>query len=378
MKRCTKCVTPESYPRSDIGSDGVCNFCTEYETRYRNWHASKADRQAKFQKLIDKAKRKRRKYDVLVPLSGGKDSSYVLYLATKVYQCRTLAFNYDNGFQSDIARKNIQSAVNRSGADLVVFKPNEAVQTQLYRHFMDHTGLFCPVCMRGVNAGQFTISQQFKVPLMLKGTSKRTEENVVPEIFQAGYISFFRNVLRRHPYQGSGNIDYYFTDRRLRDKIYRALYILSNGRLTFGTLDVQVPDYLDWDYRHIRDTIKSELGWETLPDRDEHVDCLADPTGHYLRKLRYNDLTPNTLRYSAEIRSGQMQRDEALACVENELQDGISDRNLQYFLDKLQMSHDELLASLKEPLRHMDYQKDDLLVASFKKARQMTGANDIT
>ena len=200
MKRCKKCVTPSSYPSTILNNERVCNYCIDYEKKYSKWCESKTTRENNFINLINSAKSKSKKYDVLVPLSGGKDSTYILYLITKKYKCKTLCYNFDNGFQSEIAKKNIQSAIDASGADLVTFKPNSKLLMRLYRHFLQHTGLFCPVCMRGIYVGQFTTCKQFNIPLVLKGSSRRTEETLVPEIFQDGRLSFFKNVLKKYPF----------------------------------------------------------------------------------------------------------------------------------------------------------------------------------
>jgi len=358
VQLCSKCVTPASYPRISFDATGVCSHCREFERRYRDWQKSQTERTRRLEGLIAWAKRKRRPYDALVPLSGGKDSTYVLYLATKRYQLRTLAFTFDNGFQSDIARKNICEAINRSGADHIVVRPSATLLGALYRHFMEHTGLFCPVCMRGIYAATFALTRQFRVPLVLKGTSARTEERVTPEIFQDGRLSFFKQVLARHPFEQSCGL--FDCDRSFLQKLRHGLFLLFGQRVRFGTVEIQVPDFLDWNYDEIYKTISSEMGWRSLPDRDEHVDCLVEPVAQYLRKVRVPDLTPSMLRYSAEIRVGQRERRAALEQIGRErLRPGLP-QELPIFLERLGVSEEWFRAQLKDPFRHMQFQKEDL------------------
>ena len=132
-------------------------------------------------------------------------------------------------------------------------------------------------------------------------------------------------------------------------------------------MDVQVPDYLDWNYHEIYDIIRNEMGWEALPDRDEHVDCLADPAVHYLREIRCGDLTQNTLRYSAEIRSGQRERSEALDLIKEEMIQGVNVDYINYFLSKLEITPYDLSCFMKNPLRHLEYQREDWSMRVFKK-----------
>jgi hypothetical protein len=369
MKRCTRCVTPDTYPGITLNRDGVCAHCLEYEEAFSDWGNSQQDRTAQFHRLLELARKKSKTYDVLVPLSGGKDSTYVLYLAAIKYGLKVLCYNFDNGFKSEVAHRNIESAVRAAGADLIVVKPHEELLVRLYRHFLEHTGMFCPVCMRGIYYGQFLTARQFRIPLVLNGTSQRTEEYLVPEIFQDGRLSFFANVLRRHPF--SEDIRPLFCDRSPKEKVCRALYILSKGKLFLGSIDVHLPDFLEWDYKHIYAVIRDEMGWNPLPDRDEHVDCLAEPAAHYLRQLRCPDLTPSTLRYSAEIRSGQMDRSHALKIVEKELRDGFDKTHVAHFLDRLGITFDDLDAHMTNNLRHMAFQKDSFAVSAFNKIRSL-------
>ena len=369
MKRCKRCLTPESYPGISLNQDGICNHCTDFEKTDSKWHESKNIKDIEFQNLINSAKKKSKKYDVLVPLSGGKDSTYVLYLATKKYKCKTLCYNFDNGFQSEIAKKNIQSAIDASGADLLTVKPNEILLMSLYKHFMKHTGMFCPVCMRGIGSGQFTTAKQFDIPLVLSGTSLRTEEKVVPEIFQDGGLLFFKNVLKQHPFEG--DIRSFYTDRGVKEKLYRLFYILSKGKISLGSLNIHLPDYFEWDYPEIYKKITEEMGWQALTDRDEHVDCLADPIVHHLRNIRCKDLTPNTLRYSAEIRAGLRDRSEALELINKEMITKTNKDYVEYFLNKVHITSDELELYMKDNLRHMDYQQNELHISLINKIRNI-------
>jgi hypothetical protein len=219
--------------------------------------------------------------------------------------------------------------------------------------------------MRGIYVTQYLTAQQFNIPLVLKGSSHRTEENLVPEIFQDGGLSFFKNFLNKFPFDD--DIRTFYTDRNFKAKVYKALYLLSNKKIILGALDIQLPDFIDWDYDEIYKTITIEMGWKALPDRDEHVDCLADPTVHYLRKIRCRDLTPNTLRYSAEIRSGQIDRSKALDLVEEEERHGINSKYIDYFLDELHITSDDLESYMVNNLRHMDYQKEGIIISTFRK-----------
>ncbi|MBI5472754.1 MAG: hypothetical protein HY961_10465 [Ignavibacteriae bacterium] len=370
MNRCTICVTPDSYPGLTLNTDGVCNHCEEYFKLYGDWRSSKAERKASFEKFVTIAKRRSRSYDALVPLSGGKDSTYVLYLASKVYKLRVLCYTFDNGFQSDVAKENIRAAAHASGADLVTYRPNPDMMMSLYRHFLKHAGMFCPVCMRGITAGEFMISDTFDVPLVLKGTSRRTEERLAPEIFQDGNISFFRKVLKQHPFDG--NVGALLYDRSLWGKLQRGMFLLSRGRLRTGRIDLYMPDYFEWNYAEIFRVISQEMGWKRLPDRDEHIDCIAEPLVHYyIREQKIPELTQSTLRYSAEIRDGQMTREDALRIVEQERQERKSPKETTPVLERLGITEEALATCVDHGVRHAQFQPSGLVTKIRARLRQL-------
>lgn len=371
MERCTRCVTPTSYPGLKVDAEGVCNHCREHEQRYSRWEDSQAQRAQQLESILRKARKRSVYYDALIPLSGGKDSTYVLYLATKELGLKVLCYTFVNGFQSEVARENIAAAVKASGADHFVYAPNRDLMMRLYRHFTEHTGMFCPVCMRGITVGNFVLSSLFRIPLVLNGTSERTEERPAPEFFQDGQLSYFKNVLKEHPFPEDVRALLY--DRTLVEKAQRALFLLSRGKIALGRMDVYLPDFVNWNYAKLYETITTKMGWRALPDRDEHVDCFADPVvHHYVRETRFPDLTPSTLRCSAVVRVGQMTRAEALDVVEREMRERAKPKEMQLFLDSVCMSEEEFLGHMKDGARHMRYQAHGpvkALVAALKSKR---------
>ena len=72
MKRCTRCVLPENYPRIGFSEAGVCNYCLTH----RKWEYKEKEELDKF---LEPFRNKGERYDCIVGISGGRDSSYALY-----------------------------------------------------------------------------------------------------------------------------------------------------------------------------------------------------------------------------------------------------------------------------------------------------------
>ncbi len=116
VRRCTRCILPESYPDIDFDSKGVCRMCREFDHRYQNidW----AFLEKKLIRMLGRYRGKgRSKYDCLVPFSGGKDSTYTLWLLKNKYGMNPLAFNVDNGFAEEGAQKFLSVGEKEVDAD---------------------------------------------------------------------------------------------------------------------------------------------------------------------------------------------------------------------------------------------------------------------
>ena len=120
MKICAKCVLPETFPGIRFNEAGVCNFCLDFKGEI----ALKEEKQEyyhKFQDLIKQVKGKN-DYDATLAYSGGKDSTYTLYLLKKVFKLQVLAITFDNGFLSEQAFKNTRTVTENLGVDSLIFK----------------------------------------------------------------------------------------------------------------------------------------------------------------------------------------------------------------------------------------------------------------
>ncbi len=101
ITRCTRCILPSNYPNIDFDEKGECRVCREFDEKYAkiDWKA----REAKLHKILKRYRGKGEKYDVMVPFSGGKDSSVVAALLVEALgKDRVLGVLMPKGIQDDI------------------------------------------------------------------------------------------------------------------------------------------------------------------------------------------------------------------------------------------------------------------------------------
>jgi hypothetical protein len=122
---CKRCLLTSEVPGVRIEESGMCSVCTGCERDWGAWDKDKVGKSRELDGILQRVQKKGRLYDVLVPLSGGKDSVYVLYYAKKMLKLKCLAVTFDNGFLSDHARKNIEKACTQLGVDhiLLLYEP---------------------------------------------------------------------------------------------------------------------------------------------------------------------------------------------------------------------------------------------------------------
>src|SRR5512138_2408704 len=115
---CTRCVSDTTIPNIKFDASGVCNFCKIQDALEADSQLNEQN-QARFRALIEKIKSEGRnkEYDCVVGVSGGRDSTYVLYNAIKL-GLRPLAVHFDNGWNSEIAVANIKRATTKLNVDL--------------------------------------------------------------------------------------------------------------------------------------------------------------------------------------------------------------------------------------------------------------------
>lgn len=116
---CSRCVTDAQTPEIHFDENNECNYCKQWDALNEAHPNDKISGQQTLLKLIEKIKTtgKKKKYNLVIGVSGGTDSTYLLHLA-KTHGLRPLAVHLDNGWNSSIAVTNIKKALDATGCDL--------------------------------------------------------------------------------------------------------------------------------------------------------------------------------------------------------------------------------------------------------------------
>lgn len=137
-KRCTRCVMDNSSDETiAFDKDGVCNYCRDAYLEMTQTYYPNEEGKEKLEKLLFDIKRdgSGKKYDCIMGISGGLDSSYLAYLG-KQWGLRVLAIHIDDGYDTDISKRNIEKLLKATGFDYEVIKPDEEQYNALTLAYM--------------------------------------------------------------------------------------------------------------------------------------------------------------------------------------------------------------------------------------------------
>jgi hypothetical protein len=351
LKRCTRCILPETFPHIKFNTEGVCSVCLDYDQRWAIWkQGGRAQTSQKLARIFDNVKKLGLKYDCLVPFSGGKDSAYVLYVCKHVYKLNALAFNFNNGFQTEEAIKNIQHAVKLLDVDLVTIGPRWSLLKELYRGFLSAAGETCTPCNMGIELGAYRIARQERIPLIVSGYSPRTEECSPKEVYFYDKNYFMKVASQGTTLTGSLYQDLEGDTPFAASFFYKKLsnlghkYFIRTASLRLASwfnipMRINLPEYIEWNEDEIFETLKNKMNWAASRVGKDHTDCEISPVKNYLRYQHWG-FSGKVQKYAALVRDGQMSRDTALALIQDDGQTPAE--SLAILLNRLELPASQL------------------------------------
>ncbi|MFH2094507.1 MAG: hypothetical protein ABIJ16_02310 [Bacteroidota bacterium] len=304
MQTCTRCILNDSYPGISFNEEGVCSICSS-----RKLFVPFGEE--KLRAIFEATKLKGRKFDALVPLSGGKDSTYILFLAVKKFGLRVMTMTYDNGLLSDMARDNINKAVGIAGVEHVFYKADISLQQKVYEVMLKYSGDFCGACDIATNASVLKASSDYRTPLILYGTSPLEDDSFLPDSIQD--VRRFKHIMK---------LSGLFSNKEIRDYLIlpRMNHVYQYTRTKTGKFGkVVCPLYYlpNPSDQEMGDIIKKEMGW-TEPESiayTKHFDCIAEPLTNHIRQKIYG-YERHLCQYSNMIRRKEISREKALGYYE--------------------------------------------------------------
>ncbi len=328
MRRCTCCILPEHYPGIQFDETGICNYCRTHQ----RWEYLGDEALREF---LEPFRNKASKYDCVMGISGGRDSSYMLYYLTRVCHLRVLAYTVDNGFYTETAKQNIRRMTDILRVDLVVEQNGylkrcvrDNISAWLRRPSAAMVPMICCGCRLGV-ARLFRCTKQHGVSLLALSMKTPVETGLLKQALLVDNLLAGRLTKRKGlaqlvgvAYEATRN-PYYW--KPYSTGVYLAEYFAFFG---FGAAQkllcpsqktLELFRYVEWNEDRILATIRSELGWKS-PDgvlSTWRFDCRLSFLKNYFLAATIG-ITEKEDCLSAMIREGMISREAALERLESE------------------------------------------------------------
>ena len=366
-KICKNCVMDTSDSKISFNDKGVCDHCqTFYKKILPNWDTSEKG-EAKLIKLLDQIKKegKNKDFDCIMGMSGGIDSSYLLYVMKEKYNLRPLVFHVDAGWNSQIAVNNIERLIDGLDLDLytdvIDWEEIKGLQLSFFKSGVSH--IDTPQD-HAFFATMYKFASKHKIKYILTGANYSTEciRNPLEWMyFQSDSIQL-KDI---HKNFGKKPLKDYPITNILWHKIY--LPYIKGIKL------VKPLDYIPYHKDEAMQLLVDKFGYQKYPQKHFESRFTRFYESYWLPKRFGYDT--RKVQYSSLILTNQMTRDEALSKLGSLPYDESTIKNdFEYIANKLSISIDELQHYMDMPKKtYRDYKSQDKIYYLGAKVMQMLG-----
>ncbi len=330
---------------------GVCNHCNEYQELYVKNPKTKAQKDNELQELITllKTNGKGKEYDCIAGISGGVDSTYVLYLLKK-YGIRPLVVHLDNGWNSELATMNIENAIKILCFDLYTKVLNWTEFKELQVAYLKASVLDLEALSdHAITATLYQQAAKNNIKYLIAGTNIATEA-ILP-------LSW-RYDNKRNDTVNIKDINSIFRKKPIKDFPLLSFQKFSYYHSVKKYMWLDILNLVDYNKEEAMQTIIKELGWRNYGGK--HYESII--TRFYQGYILYNKFGIDKRRahLSTLINSGQKTRAEAIEILKTPpLPQDILTQDLEYVPKKLGLSQAEFKAIMEQPPKsHFDYKTD--------------------
>lgn len=337
LKRCTKCILPETMPYIKFNEAGICNYCLNYKPR------NKAKPPEELFALVEPFRRHSGN-DCIVPFSGGRDSCYGLHLIVKELKMKPITYTYDWGMVTDLGRRNISRMSAELGVENIIVaaditqKRNNIAKNLRAWLKSPHLGMISILTAGDKHFFRYveTIKQQTGISLNLWGINPLEVTH-----FKAGFLGVPPDFEEDRVYRSGAMKQLRYQSLRFGAMLQSPGYFNSSLWDTLSgeyhrsfskkTDYFHVFDYWTWEEKKV-DACLENYDWEKAPDTNTTW-RIGDGTAAFYNYVYYTvaGFTEHDTFRSNQIREGQMTREEALELVEDENRPRYA--NIKWYLD---------------------------------------------
>lgn len=350
---CTNCVMDTTDSKISFDDKGICDHCnTYYKDILPNWHTDeRGDRALK--QIVKKLKKEGegKDFDCLMGMSGGIDSSYLLYVMVEKYGLRPLVFHVDAGWNSQIAVNNIERLVDGLGLDLytevINWEEIKDLQLAFFKSGVPHIDVPQD---HAFFATMYKFASKHNIKHILTGGNYSTEcvRNPLEWMYYQSDSIQLRDIYKKY---GTGKLKDYPVSNILWHKIY--LPYIKGIKL------IKPLDYIPYDKDKAMQLLVDKYGYQKYPQKHFESRFTRFYESYWLPKKFGFDT--RKVQYSSLILTNQMTRKEALEKLKSPAYDPETiHQDFEYIATKLGISVEEFQSYMDAPNKtYKDYKSQD-------------------
>lgn len=311
IRYCTRCCIPETQEGVTFDALGICQACQSSEQKMHiNWQ----ERERQLRKILENAKANAgNNYDCIIPISGGKDSTFQIYVLTQIYGMKPLAVTFSQNWQSRTGWYNLQNTLERFNVDHIMFTPNRSLVNRLARRSLSAIGDACWHCHCGVGAFPLQIAVRFNIPLLIWGesiaeTSGRASHLCPVHKFDRDYFTKVSAKLT-----AKEMVCEYLTEKDLYPFELPSYEDIERT----GVHGIHLGDFIFWDEERQTEFIRDNFGWKETEMENAYkgyksAECIMSGVHDFTCYLK-RGFGRATLQACNDIRNGLLTRNEGIA-----------------------------------------------------------------
>lgn len=352
MKRCTKCVLPETMPYISFDDDGVCNYCNHYELK-------NVPKPPEILNSLLEPYRRHNSRDCIVPFSGGRDSCYGLHLIVNEFKMKPIAYTYDWGMVTDLGRRNISRFCSKLGVENIIVaadigKKRSNIRKNIKAWLKNpHLGMISLWTAGDKHFFKYCedVKKQTGISLNLWGVNPMETTH-----FKTGFLGIRPSFENKSVYNNGYKAQLEYQYKRYRQYIKNPSYFNSSIYDTLSgeywrsinkkTDYFHIFDYWTWDENVVNSTLK-DYNWEWANDTSTSW-RIGDGTAalyNYVYATVAGFTEHDTFR-SNQIREGMISRDEALKLIKLENQPRYE--SIQWYLRSINLDFTDVISIINK------------------------------
>lgn len=319
MKYCSRCLYPANHPLGiTFDEQGVCSGCRVHEEKDNlDW----ALRLAKLQRLCGQYKsQKRTIHDCIIPVSGGRDSHFIVHVAKNILGLHPLLVSYNKQYNTAAGIRNLANLRTHFGCDFMQCTVSPERVRRVMRESIRRLGSVYWQCLAGQTAYPVHVAVKFKIPLIIWGAHQGIDQ--VGMFSHLDEVEMTRKYRKEHDLMGLEAEDLLEGSRELaRADLQHYFYPHDKELEAVGVRGVYLNNFLRWDTKAQHELMIAAHGYEPGQqqrtfDTYNDLDCFHYSGLHDLIKFYkwgYGKITDHASR---EIRLKRLTREQGIALVE--------------------------------------------------------------